>query len=353
MKKLLLTTIIPVLAFSQVSDKEIANMFILGFYGTSGAAGTNIHNDICQTGLGGVILFKNSPVARGKAKNFRSKDELKRLISNLKSCGTKPLIAVDQEGGLVQRVKFKYSYPRASVVAQNGEAYARHIYTTMAKELKSLGFNLNFAPVADLALNPKNSVIVKYGRSYGKDVDTVVKYDKIFITAMHRYGIATSLKHFPGHGSSLGDTHKGFVDVTNLWQPKELEPYKRLKNITDTVMVAHIFNKNLDANNPASLSNKVVNGLLRAKIGYRGVVVSDDLQMGAIAKKYGLKNTIKNSINAGVDIMLFKNQVSPKRVLTINKAVKIVRGLLNSGEVKESTIKAANSRIRKLKNRVY
>jgi len=354
MKKRLITILtIPVFGFATVSDKEIANMFILGFYGADASKNSKIYNDICNKNLGGVILFKNSPVQKGKIKNFSNRVELKNLTEGMKSCGAKPLIAIDQEGGLVQRVKFKYKYPRASEVAKNGESYANRVYSLMSKELKDLGFNLNFAPVADLALNPRNRVIVRYGRSYGSSVDNVVKYDKIFIDAMHKNKIATSLKHFPGHGSSLGDTHKGFVDVTNLWQPKELEPYKKLKNITDTVMVAHIFNKKLDSDYPASLSKKVVTNLLRGDIGYKGVIVSDDLQMGAISKKYGLKNTIKLSINAGIDIMLFANQVAPKRVVSLEKVVPIVRSLLDNNEISEKSIKDANRRINRLKNRLY
>ncbi len=123
---------------------------------------------------------------------------------------------------------------------------------------------------------------------------------------MHKNGVLTSLKHFPGHGSSLGDTHKGFVDVTKLWKPIELEPYKKLneKGEIDTVMVAHVFNKKLDSKYPATLSNKTVNGLLRQKIGFDGVVITDDLQMGAIANRYGLRNTPKSATKAGDDLLL-------------------------------------------------
>ena len=223
----------------------------------------------------------------------------------------------------------------------------------MAQELARLGVNINLAPVADLAINPNNRVIVKWGRSFGADVNSVVKYDSIFINAMHRYGVGTSLKHFPGHGSSLGDTHKGFVDVTNLWQERELEPYIKLKSQTDTIMVAHIFNRRLDPSYPASLSNNIVNGLLRGKIGFRGVVISDDMQMGAIAKHYGLRERIKLAINAGVDILLFANQVAPKRVLRVEQLVKITRELLQSGAISERSIKAANRRINHLKQRLY
>ena len=340
-----------VFASASVSDRQIANMFMLGFYGTS-TNSKSIVNDICNKGLGSVIIFKRNPVNSSLAKNFTNASDLRALTNRLKSCGTKPLIAVDQEGGVVQRIKLGNRYPSAANVAKMGKAKAISIYSKMARELSSLGINLDLAPVADLALNPKNKVIVKWGRSYGKSANSVISYDNVFINAMHSYGVATSLKHFPGHGSSLGDTHKGFVDVTKLWQEVELEPYRALKDTTDTVMVAHIFNKKLDANYPASLSSSVVNGLLRSKIGFRGVVITDDLQMGAIAKHYSLRDRIKLAINAGDDILLFANQVAPKRVIKIGTLIKIVRALLVSGEVKESSIVRANERINSLKARL-
>jgi len=352
MKKLFLSSILgSSLLFASVSNKEIANMFMLGFYGTASNS-KSIVNDICNKGLGGVIIFKKSPVNRAKVKNFTTAKDLKALTSQLKSCGAKPLIAVDQEGGVVQRIKF-HKYPKASKVAKMGLQKANAIYTQMAQELHSLGINFNLAPVADLAINPKNKVIVKWGRSYGSSANSVIAYDRVFINAMHKYSIATSLKHFPGHGSSLGDTHKGFVDVTNLWQQKELKPYIALKNKTNTVMVAHIFNKNLDSKYPASLSKKIITGKLRNKIGFKGVVISDDMQMGAIDKHYSLAQRVKLAINAGEDIILFANQVNPKSVIKIDKLIKIVRGLLNSGAIKEQTIKNANIRINNLKAGLY
>jgi len=335
------------LIFSKINDREIANMFMLGFYGTSNSD-SSIKNDICKRGLGGVILFSKSPIIKGAIKNFSDAKSLKALTNHLKSCGTKPLIAVDQEGGVVQRIKF-HKYPKASEVAKMGVQKAKAIYNQMAYELSILGVNLNLAPVADLAINPKNSVIVKWGRSFGANAKSVIQYDSLFIKAMHQYRIATSLKHFPGHGSSFGDTHKGFVDVTNLWKNDELKPYQALKNITDTVMVAHIFNRRIDANYPASLSSRTINGLLRGQIGFKGVVISDDMQMGAIAKHYSLGQRVQLAINAGNDIILFANQVHPKKVITIDRLIKIVRQLLRSGAIQEQTIKNANYRINLLK----
>jgi beta-N-acetylhexosaminidase len=195
-------------------------------------------------------------------------------------------------------------------------------------------------------------VIHGLGRSFGKDPKTVTKYASVFIDAMHTYGVLTSLKHFPGHGSSVGDTHKGFVDVTNLWKPVELEPYRLLNHKADTVMVAHVFNKKLDAKYPATLSAKTVNGLLRNKLGFDGVVITDDLQMGAISQKYTLAQTMQLAINAGDDILLFGNQLDPRKTVSSKKLVETVTGLVKKGKVSKERIETSYKRVQKLKQKL-
>jgi len=260
---------------------------------------------------------------------------------------------VDQEGGKVQRLKSKYGFygkfPKASDAIKMPREKMLDIYTSMAKELKSVGINYDLAPVVDLDINPNNYVIHKLGRSFGKSPSVVSMYASEFISAMHRYGVLTSLKHFPGHGSSLGDTHKGFVDVTNLWSEVELEPYKKLKDRADTVMVAHVFNRHLDSKYPATLSANVVNGLLRDKIGFDGVVITDDLQMGAIKSKYSLSKTISLAINAGDDILLFGNQLTPKKTVSIKTLIAVTKKLIKDGKIQKSTIDKSYDRIQKLK----
>jgi beta-N-acetylhexosaminidase len=169
---------------------------------------------------------------------------------------------------------------------------------------------------------------------------------------MHHYGVLTSLKHFPGHGSSVGDTHKGFVDVTTLWNKVEMEPYRLLNKKADTVMVAHVFNKKLDTKYPATLSKKTVNGLLRKELGFDGVVITDDLQMGAISKKYSLKKTLNLAINAGDDILLFGNQLDPKKIVSSKKLVNTIKSLVKSGDVSLRQLDKAYHRIQKLKQKL-
>ncbi len=353
--------ILPVMLFSSndVSlEQKIGQMLMVGFHGTSAKPNSQICKDIKKYHIGSVILFDYNPVNKNKPKNIANKKQLKKLTSELQSCSYdgKLLIAVDQEGGKVQRLKSKYGFygkfPKASDVIKMDQSQIRSTYIKMSKELKSVGINYDLAPVVDLDINKKNHVIHGLGRSFGKDPKTVAKYASTFIDAMHHYGVLTSLKHFPGHGSSVGDTHKGFVDVTHLWNKVELEPYRLLNKKADTVMVAHVFNKKLDAKYPATLSKKTVNGLLRKKLGFDGVVITDDLQMGAISKKYGLKKTLNLAINAGDDILLFGNQLDPKRVVSSKKLVNSIKSLVKNGDISLKQIDKAYDRIQKLKRRL-
>jgi len=360
-------TILLIITFLSISsslnakslEKKIANMFIVGFYGTAAPKGSKIIHDICDRGLGGVLLFDRHPSRHNRAKNISSFAQLKKLNYQLThSCSHKPLIAIDQEGGKVQRLKSKNGfygkYPKASSIVKRGKKKAERIYKKMAKELDLVGVNYNLAPVSDMGVNRKNVVIYRLGRSYGSDPETVAVYNKIFIDAMNGRGVLTALKHFPGHGSSLGDTHKGFVDVTKRWTPVELEPFEILidADSADSIMVAHVFNRRIDPKYPASLSKKTVNGQLRKKMGYRGVVITDDLQMYAISKHYSLRNTIKLAINAGVDILLFGNQLDPKHEVSLTKLVSITRSLLAKGEISRRSIDQANIRIDQMRAKI-
>ena len=336
-------------------EKKIGQMLMVGFHGTHASKQSQICKDIQRYNVGAVILFDYNPVDKNKPKNIASRQQLRELTKELQRCSPdgKLLIAVDQEGGKVQRLKSAYGFygkfPKASDVIKMDQSKIKETYTKMSRELRDVGINYDLAPVVDLDINMNNHVIHGLGRSFGKDPEMVANYASTFIDAMHSNGVLTSIKHFPGHGSSVGDTHKGFVDVTHLWKEIELEPYRLLKDKADTVMVAHVFNKKLDAKYPASLSYETITKLLRWKLGYHGVVITDDLQMGAISKKFGLKNTLKLAINAGDDILLFGNQLDPKKVLSTKTLVDTIVSLVKSGEVKVENIDKAYERIQKLK----
>lgn len=342
-------------------EEKIGSMLMVGFLGTSAPQNSQICRDIRDYNLAGVILFDVNPVNHKQAKNIANKAQVARLTQELQACSKdgKLLISVDQEGGKVQRLKRKYGFygkfPKAKDVIRLSDARVKQHYEQMGAELASVGINYNLAPDVDLAINKRNHVIYQLGRSFGADPKQVVHYASIFMNAMHDNGVLTSLKHFPGHGSSLGDTHKGFVNVTKLWKPKELEPYRLLaqSQTIDTVMVAHVFNAKLDAKYPATLSKKIIKGKLRGEFGFNGVVITDDLQMGAINKKYGLKNTLKLAINAGNDILLFGNQLSVKSMVKTKTLITTIKRLINKGEVHLEDIEASNKRLAHLKAKLY
>ena len=204
--------------------------------------------------------------------------------------------------------------PNAQTVAaerQPGEAKA--VYAKMAKGIANAGFTVNFGPVADLNINPNNPVIGKFGRSFSKSGKIVTAYDEAFITAHHEAGLLTALKHFPGHGSSTTDSHEGFVDITKTWDPKELDPYRALfaDGYDDFVMVGHLYHKDYTGTDgaklPASLSPDWIEGVLRGKLKFAGVVISDDMEMGAIRKQFSLHDAVVQAVNAGIDVLLFSN----------------------------------------------
>jgi len=341
-------------------EQKIGSMLMVGFFGTTAYPNSQICRDIHDYNLGGVILFDYNPVNHKEPKNISNITQLAKLTEQLQRCSVdgKLLIAVDQEGGKVQRLKRKYgfngNFPKARDIRRFSDNQVRNTYLDMGMELNSVGINYDLAPVVDLAINKKNRVIYKLGRSFGSNPKTVVHYANIFIKAMHENGVLTSVKHFPGHGSSLGDTHKGFVDVTKLWKKKELEPYRILtqQGVLDTVMVAHVFNRKLDSKYPATLSAKTVNGLLRKKLGFDGVVITDDLQMGAIAKRYGLRNTLRLAINAGDDLLLFGNQLSAKSMVTTKKLIDTIKQMVLKGDIKIETIEKSNIRLDRLKQKL-
>ncbi len=323
------------LTASSIEDK-ISNLIIIGFDGLK--LPSDLKSFISNHKLGGVILF---------SKNIKNKEQLKALTNEIKKSSKYPIfIALDQEGGLVERLNEKngfYDVPKPIDVAKLGVNCAKTIYQKMAKTLSQSGINLNFAPSVDLAINPKNKVIYGYGRSFGSDVDVVKKYADIFIDQMKREGVICAIKHYPGHGSSLKDSHDGFVDVTKTYQKREIEPFFKIKS--QMIMTAHIYNANIDKIYPATLSKKTIN-LLRES-GFDGVIVSDDLQMGAIKKRYDLNETISLALNAGVDMLLFGNQL--QKPITIDKIIKYTINLVKSGKIDIDTLKEANRRVDRLK----
>lgn len=350
---LLISTIITLGAVDIPKDeptlkKMIGRMLIVGFEGDSIDENSKIVSEIQNYSLGGVILFDRYYNDKNRTKNISSPQQLKALTSSLKSFSKKPLlISVDQEGGRVARLKPAYGFeatPSAKVVSEMDAYMSTHVYNALAKTLNEAGINCDFAPVVDLALNPDNSVIVGLKRSYGSDGKEVVKYAKIFTTSLKNQNIISVLKHFPGHGSSLDDSHKGFVDVSKTWSEIELEPYKELIKSKDAIMImsAHVFNSHLDEKYPATLSHNVNTKLLRQKLNYNGVIVSDDMQMKAISEHYSLKEAVTLAINSGIDMLLFANQLSS---VETDELINLILSQIKNGAISYERILESNKKI--------
>jgi len=327
----------------------IGKLLLVGFEGETVNDKSEIYQLIQKHNLGGVILFDRYYHERGRVKNIRNPLQLRHLNHALQAIRDKPLfICVDQEGGRVARLKEAYGFqatPSARAIGENGDlASAQTLYESLAKMLRDTGVNCDAAPVVDLSVNLNNKVIYQLGRSYGKSPKKVAAYARVFMQALHKNGVISILKHFPGHGSSLGDSHQGFVDVSQTWSAVELEPYATLiaTGSVDMIMTAHVFNRHLDPNYPATLSYAVNTSLLREKMGYDGVIISDDMQMKAIAEHYSLKETVTLALNAGVDILLFGNQLATQDTLEL---IDIIYEQVKAGAIKPSRILEANQRI--------
>ncbi len=330
-------------------DVQIGQMLLIGFRGQVIYASSSIMREIQEQHIGGVVLFGD---------NVQSPAQVQAMTSALQKASAIPLlVAVDQEGGQVMRLGRRFgittAYSAQALGEQNDLATTTAEAELFAQTLTKAGINLNLAPVVDLNINPRNPVIGALGRSFSADPAIVISQASTFIQAHHKYNALCTLKHFPGHGSSRSDTHLGFVDVTDTWQDSELQPYIDLikANQCDVIMTAHIFNSKLDDKLPATLSHAVITGILRERLGYDGVVVSDDMQMRAISKYYDFTTAIQLAIAAGIDMLSIANSVTYQETAA-TRAAKIIRDLVDKGTISEDRINQSYRRIMRLKGRL-
>ena len=333
-------------------DQMIGQMIMVGLgdFNTMDQQ-TPIYKDIRTGKVGGVILFEKNLA------NKNTEETLKKILDYTQAqSNMKLFISIDEEGGRVNRLKTKYGFPKTVTAQYLGEL--DNVDTTLfyAKQtagiLYKLGVNMNFAPSVDVNVNPANPVIGKIGRSYSADPKLVAKHAQTWIEGHDLFGVATVLKHFPGHGSSKNDSHLGLTDVSSTWRFEELLPYKALLDSgkVHAIMTAHIVNNVLDESKlPATLSDKVINDVLRGFMGYEGVVVSDDMQMKAISAQYPLEESIKMAILAGVDILLFANNVPDYELVTAQQIHSIIKKLIENGDISRERIAESYKRIISLK----
>ncbi|MBM3421836.1 MAG: glycoside hydrolase family 3 [Chlorobi bacterium] len=336
---------------------KIGQMLMIGFRGMTVADAPEIVGDIRSRHIGGVVLFDYDVPLKSPTRNIANREQLSKLTTGLQELSEIPLfIAIDQEGGKVNRLKASKGFPASVSAAYLGmldnpdstSSAARKTAATM----KSMCINMNLAPVLDLNVNPDNPVIGRLGRSYSADPAIVARHAMLTAAAFREEGIIPVFKHFPGHGSSKTDTHKDFTDVTGSWSEKELEPYRVMTEAgyDDAVMTAHVFNRKLDSRFPATLSKKVLDDRLRQKLGFGGVILSDDMQMQAIAAHYELDEAIRLAVEAGVDILLFGNNTAYDPDIA-EKATSILHRLVKEGTISKTRIDRSYHRIMKLKER--
>jgi len=325
-------------------------MIIVGFVGQT--ITDTVLADLSTLNLGGIILSTGNG-------NLLSPSQIQQLIARIRNVSqTPPFIATDQEGGLVARLNASDGFASTHTAFQLGTTYAsldstRAEASLMASWLRTCGFNLNFAPVADVDVNPVSPAIGYYGRSFSSDPWTVAEHDSVFVGQFHDQNIVTTLKHFPGHGSATTDSHYTLPDITHTWTSAELTPYRELlkANSVDMVMVGHLYNAFLDSVYPASLSYLTVQGLLRDSLHYGGVVITDDLyNMQAITDHYGLGDAAEHAVNAGVDILLYVCDTL-NRASICRQLIDTLESEVNAGQIAESRIDEAYSRILLLKNK--
>lgn len=331
----------------------IAGLLVIGFRGLTAATAGPITKSIAADGLGGVILFDRD--RSGGPRNVASPAQLERLTADLQGLagGRTLLIAIDQEGGRVNRLGTGYGFPAMTSEADIGQraddAAARAWATVIAGTLASVGVNLNLAPVVDVDVNARNPAIGALDRSFSGDPAVVERMARIEIEAHRAAGVATSLKHFPGLGSATVNTDFGVADVTDTWRRRELRPFEGLigSGDVDTIMAANLVNRDLDPDYPASLSSAIVTDLLRGELGWDGVVITDDLHAGAITDAFGADEAIARAIEAGCDLLLFANQQTFDADLA-STTIDTIEGLVASGRIGVDRLLESRTRIERL-----
>ena len=328
----------------------VGQLLLVGFYGASRSSpSARLLARQAQRGQVGAVFFVHQ--------NVGSLAQVKGLLDLFRDGGTAPLLAIDHEGGIVQRLTDAHGMsrlPAARDVAASlspDEAYA--LYARAGRELAALGFDINLGPVVDIDA-PDNPAIGVFGRASGTEPDRITASAQAFLAGLSAAGILCAAKHFPGHGLAVSDSHEGAADISATWTEAELEPFARLiasPTAPPLMMMGHL---RLDPvapdGRPATISTPIVTGLLRRRLGYQGVVVTDDLDMKAVSDLMGRKEAVVQAIAAGCDLLMFKNLFGYDPLLP-QRAVRWVRDAIARGELSEAQVMAAAQRVRALRSR--
>jgi len=317
-------------------EQQAASLFSVGF---SGQAPSQELSMLLARGVGGVIVF---------SRNVGSPDDVLELNRAIKREAGRPLlIGVDQEGGRVARLRrgFTELPPMRAVGARGDAAISRALGGLLAREMRAVGFDLSYAPVLDVDTNPQNPVIGD--RSFGATPTVVIEQGLAFAQGLQEAGVAACAKHFPGHGDTSQDSH---LELPRLAHDRErldrveLAPFRAAANADiAAIMTAHVIFEAVDARYPATMSSAVVRGVLRDELGYEGLVVSDDLEMRAIADHFGVEAAVLLGLQAGVDHFLICHSAERAQ-----RAIDAVVGAVESGALSRAQLDAATRRFERV-----
>ncbi|HNW91812.1 MAG TPA: glycoside hydrolase family 3 N-terminal domain-containing protein [bacterium] len=340
----------PVMADDAALARAAGQLLIVGFRGTQLPPDHHLWRDIRDYGLGGVVLYEYDVPGETRPRNITAPAQVRTLTAALQAAaaaaGQPPLIvAVDQEGGRVNRLREAYGFPPSVSARHLGElddADTTAYWSGLtARALQDAGITLNFAPVVDLNVNSTSPAIGALARSFSADPAVVVRHAAVVIREHHRAGVRVALKHFPGHGSATADSHLGLTDISATWTERELAPFRALP-AADAIMSAHVYNAALDPDWPATLSPRIIGGLLRRDGQWDKAVISDDMMMGAITRQYGRAEAVARALNAGCDLLIFSNNApAGYEPGIVPEVVGIIRAHLASGLVSRERLRDA------------
>ena len=337
---------------------RVGQMVLVGFRGMTAVEARPAMRHIADGIIGAVVLY-DVDAETGNPRNVQSPDQVRELVASLKAASEIPvLVTIDAEGGFYHRLKEKYGFRPAIPAAEMGEhndlSFTHSAAGDIAAQLADVGIDMNLCPVVDL-LNPGNLTISARRRSFAADPAAVAAHAREWVLAHHEQGVLTAAKHFPGMGGVLRPYSPGSGEVMEAWSADELAPYRALiaEGLLDAVLATRVTHVELDPVYPGCLSSIVVDGLLRREMGFDGVVISDAMEMLAIWDVYGFERGTILAVNAGVDMLLFCNEsgVVPYSDDRAPEVVDVVMRAVERGEIAESRIDQACSRILALKSR--
>lgn len=321
-------------------EELVGQKLVFGIEGTR--VGPEVLDLFRSTHAGGLILFE---------RNFENPGQLRGLVADLKKNLARPLlIMVDHEGGRVIRFREGLTqFPEAETVAREGNVdRAKHQGEVEAGELRSLGINLNLAPVLDVLTEAPNPAIGN--RSYGKDPQVVAAFGRARIVGMQSKGLSACAKHYPGLGGAILDPHQDLPTIRKTWRAlkqHDLIPFlKAFEAKVDCVMSTHVFYPEVDPEKMVTFSRKICRDLLRIELGYSGVLLSDDLKMGAVSKGASMREITPLTAQAGHDLLLVCSDPAAQR-----QAFEALAWAYKRKELKISELEESVERIQKLFSR--